>query len=358
MATGNAYFIQFVAGTQGLVHASLAPTLKGFNPLYEDDSSMLFTSGTRITTSAQVPFAKNVFDVLATTSRKNLDRSVRHLTTLISQTSFPPIKGAGAGFRMMFHIDGALTSIDRHLRTNLEREIAVRTRSRVESRGSCLEYWVIGRKDLGELLLCARLPKEKRPDRAKGALSYDLSAMLVAASQPRAGETFLDPFAGSGALVQARLAAPAKSIIYADSALPTLRETLPREVQRDRRVRLLADDATRLPLIGDGEVDVIVTDPPWGEFETLDDPYSVFVDSVAASFNRVLNHRTGRFVILSSRRNAESFAEALTRAAFTIRAAPGILVNGHPATVLIGGRSSRQPLSDEPTPVSTTVARQ
>lgn len=339
MATGNTYFIQFVAGTQGLVHASLAAKLEGFHRLYDDDSAMLFTSETGITTAAQLPFAKNVFIVLATTPRNTLDRSVRHLTTQVRTTAFPPIKGAGAGFRMMFHIDGTLASIDRAVRANLEREIAARTRSRVESRGSCLEYWVIGRKDLGEMLLCARLPKAKRPDRAKGALSYELSEMLVAASQPRAGETFLDPFAGSGALVQARLGSPAKAIMYADTALATFRDALPRAVRSDRRVHLLADDATHLSSIGNGEIDVIVTDPPWGEFEQVDIPYTAFVDDVAASFNRVLNQRTGRFVILSSRRNANIFAAALTRSGFTIWSAPGILVNGHPATVLIGGRS-------------------
>jgi len=339
MSTGNTYVIQFVAGTQGLVQASLAAKVVGFQRLYEDDSAMLFAAGTRITSSAQLPFAKNVFIVLATTARQGLDRSVRQLTTQIRTTSFPPITGAGAGFRMMFHIDGTLASIDRQLRANLEREIAASTRSRVESRGSCLEYWVIGRKDLGELLLCARLPKAKRPDRAKGALSYELSEMLVAASQPRADDTFLDPFAGSGALVETRLASPAKAIIYSDTALATFRAALPRAVRSDRRVRLLADDAAALSGIDDGDVDVIVTDPPWGEFEQLDIPYAAFVDDVAASFNRVLNRRTGRFVILSSRRNADAFTAALTRSGFTIRSAPGILVNGHPATVLIGGRS-------------------
>jgi hypothetical protein len=338
MSTGIVYFIQFVAGTQGLVHESLARTVQGFDVVYEDESSAMFESRTRISSSAQLPFANNVFIVLARTSRRGVDRSVRQLTTLVSRTLFPPIKGAHVGFRVMFQIDGSLASIDRQLRAALEREISIRTRSRVEARGSCQEYWVVGRKDLGELLLCARLPKAKRPDRAKGSLSYELSEMLVAASQPQARETFLDPFAGSGALVQARLGSPAKSIIYSDVALAEFRSTLPREVKSDRRVRLLDEDATRLSSIGDGQIDVIVTDPPWGEFEKLDIQYSAFAERVATSFDRVLNHRTGRFVILTSRRNAASFTDALTNSGFQIRSTPGILVNGHPATVLIGGR--------------------
>ncbi len=339
MALKAKHFIQFVAGSQGLVRESLVRTTQEFRVLYEDDSSMMFESATRISSSVQLPYAKNVFIVLGSTQRKGLERSVRQLATLVRKTTFPSICDARPGFRVMFHIDGELASIDRELRTTLEREIALRTRSRVESRGSCHEYWIIGRRDLHELLLCARLPKAKQPDRPKGALSYELSKMLIAASQPRLGETFLDPFAGSGALVHARLGgAPAKSVIYSDTALAKFRSMLPRQVRSDRRVRLLDEDATHLFSVGEGQVDVIVTDPPWGEFEKLDVEYSEFADQIARSFNRVLNRRTGRFVILSSRRNAATFVEALTRSGFKLHSTPGILVNGHPATVLIGGR--------------------
>lgn len=333
------YVIQFVAGAQELVRESLARTVRKLRILYSDDSSMMFESSTRISSSAQLPFANNVFIVLAKTPRKNLAPAVRQLTTQVSRTQFPSIKGAHAGFRLMFHFDGALVSIDRQLRTGLERAISRRTRSQVASRGSCQEYWIIGRRDLDDLLLCARLPKAKRPDKAKGSLSYELSAMLLAASQPQKGETFLDPFGGSGALVEARLDSPARLVVYSDTALGRLLPMLPRRLKSsDRHVQLLDEDATRLHSIGDGQIDVIVTDPPWGEFDELDLPYPAFADAIAQSFNRVLDRQSGRFVILSSRRNAESLVESLTRHEFKVSSTPGILVNGHPATVVIGRR--------------------
>ncbi len=332
------YLIQFVAGTQELVTASLESSLRDVRVEHEDDSALLFETATRITSHSQIPFANNIFSVLAATRRRELARSVRELTSLVSRTAFPQVKVARPGFRIMFHIDGALASVDRDVRADLEREIAKRTGLRLEPRGDGREFWVIGRRHLPTLLFCARLPKPKRPDRPKGSLSIELAGMLVAAARPRSGETLLDPFGGSGALIEAALESPAAALIYSDTALESYRTSLPRVVVSNRRVRTLAEDATELTSISDGEIDVIVTDPPWGEFEELVEPYDAFAGRIAASFDRILNRKSGRLVLLVARQRAESFAGALESRGFSIRSRLGVLVNGHPAVVLIGGR--------------------
>ena len=242
----------------------------------------------------------------------------------------------------MFHLDGSLTSVDDRVRTRLEAAIAECTGTRVRARGSCDEYWVVGRRALDQLLLCHRLDRPRMTRPVRGALSPELSALLVAASRPSPDDVFLDPFGGTGALVAARLSSPARTIIYSDIRKPS---NLQHAVIDDRRVHVLTEDATELPSIPTGSVTAIVTDPPWGEHEIPADSYKHFATRTFASFHRVLDPHRGRLVLVTSRRTEPLFREALGGTKVEVGDTHRILVNGHPASVLLadaGASSSRR----------------
>lgn len=336
------YFVQHTAGTGELIAEALRHQLQNMVIEYRDESSICFRSKASIGEIAAIPYVKNAFTVIAATPRQNLEKSVARLARSVPAERFPDLPSKTKNFRTMFHIDGELRSLDQSARRSLEQAIAKKTSGRVEPRGLCQEYWVIGRSESNELILAARLPKQKRPPKGKGAISYELSAVLVGASNPRHDDVFLDPFAGSGSFVLARLDSPARRIWYSDVDR-TLRKALPGEIRSDKRVGLLDDDGLKLPSFEDGEVDVIVTDPPWGEHEDVGMPYSEFAEGIATSFDRVLHARRGRFVLLSARRVADTLRTAFEDAGFAIAAQHGILVNGHPATVLVGDRRDSTP---------------
>ncbi|MFE6775291.1 hypothetical protein [Streptomyces sp. NPDC057702] len=332
------YFMQYAAGTSELLIDAISNQIRDIDVLYRDDSAVIFDSEAAAEEIAALPFAKNSFIVLTSTARGDLDRGVEQLSRSASKVRFPTPSPKDNGFRTMIHIDGELAPVGHGAKSALERAIAGRTRARVEPRGLCQEYWVIGRVDMDDLLLCMRLPKAKRPAKARGAISYELSAMLVHASRPHPKDIFLDPFAGSGSFVQARLDFPAHEVWYSDRDLRSFQPDFPHDMATDPRVGFLSEDALTLPSVPDGGVDVIVTDPPWGEHEELEMPYADFTKAMAKSFDRVLHSRHGDFVVLCSRRTAELMASSLQGASFEINASHSILVNGHPATVLIGGR--------------------
>jgi hypothetical protein len=332
------YFIQFPAGTATLVVSALESTLGDVEIDHRDDSATLFETKTRVGHASQLPFANNVFQMLASVPRSNLNRSIRQLATKVGRVELPPLKGKDPGFRVTVNVDGDLIKIDPDLRQELEMELGFLTGTRVNPRGTGREFWVIGRRNFDSMIIALRLPKDPPKQVEKGALSPELSSLLVFASNPKPTDVFLDPFGGTGALVGARLGSPYRSIIYSDIARQKLSSSMMRKVKSEHKVTLRTEDALSLPSIGDGEIDVIVTDPPWGEFERLSMPYAQFAEAVAESFDRVLDQETGRFVILSSRRNSETMTQALTSNGFRIHAAHGILVNGHPASVIVGGR--------------------
>ena len=333
------YFVQFTAGTGGLVRDALAARLDRMSVAYADDSAMILDSTTPPATVAAVPFLKNAFLVVATTARQDLAKSVSRLSHALRGEQFRSVPDSAGRFRLMAHLDGGLVPIEARARSALERAVARHTGARLEPRGSGQEYWVVGRSGLSELLFGARLPKTPRPPTAKGALAYELAAMLVAASAPTPDDRFLDPFGGSGALVAARAELPAQSLGYSDLDLERHRRALA-AARLPKRVRLLAEDALTLPSIADGTVDAIVTDPPWGEHEDLDRQFGEFAAAVGESFRRVLHPTRGRYVLLINRRNAEAMHDALAAGGLPPSAEHPILVNGHPATVLIGAQGS------------------
>ncbi|MCX4448381.1 TRM11 family methyltransferase [Streptomyces sp. NBC_01789] len=335
------YFIQYPAGTSAIVAEAMTHFVEDFHPEYQDDSAMLFRSTSPMERVASIPFAKNAFAVISETRRGDINANVAQLTGSLRTPQFPALPGERArGFRVMVHVDGELAAIGSAHKRELERTISACTGLRLEAGGRGQEYWVIGRLDMDSLMFSARLPKPARPRKARGALSHELSSMLVLASDPHPDDTFLDPFAGSGSFVVARLGMPAREIIYSDLDLAEHHEDLPPEAQSDGRVRLLAEDALALPSVADGSVDVVVTDPPWGEHEELPMPYEEFADTTSLSLARVLRPETGRFVLLCARRGAAAFEEALENAGLRVAATHDILVNGHPATVFTGTRDA------------------
>lgn len=328
------YYIQFPAGTGELVAESIGSYVDRPDVVYADDSSMIFESDTRRSRVEQMPFVKNSFTVIADVLRRDLDWSVEALADTVYEGG---LEGYADTFRVMFHVDGELVSVGRRARGDLESAIAAASGQRMVGGGRGEEYWAVGRTDFDRLMLCRRHMRPKRAAKAAGAISHELSALLVAASRPRREDVFLDPFAGTGSFTNARLSFPAKRIVYSDSELERLRDGFPAAV---RGIEFLADDALALPSIGDGEVDVIVTDPPWGEYGELPMALPEFLDAMARSFDRVLDARTGRFVVLVARRVADETERALASHRFAIGSAHEVLVNGHPATVLIGGREA------------------
>ena len=330
------FLIQHVAGTGDLIIDALPGYADNVEVRYRDDSAMIFDTSSGVSRVASMPFAKNTFLVIATTPRGAIDKGVMQFSRILHTSQIPALPASPRKFRTMIHIDGNLHSVDQRAKTSLERTISAKMGWRVEPRGMCQEFWVIGRLDLGQLLFCMRLFKMDRRPKAKGAVSYELSSMLVSASRPHPKDTFLDPFAGSGSFVLARQDFPARKIWYSDTNR-SFRTQLPREVTTDKRVGILFEDALALPTVRDGSVDVIVTDPPWGEFEEIDMPYPKFAHGVAQSFNRILNRAHGRFVVLSARRRAETLVGSFNDVGFVVTAAHEILVNGHPATVIVGG---------------------
>lgn len=329
--TAVEYVALFSAGTANLVAEGLRNLLPGVKVLESDESALSFSTSARLHSADAVPIAKNLFIVRGQAPRRDLNGTVADLTRRIRDLPRP--RGCN-GFRVMFHFDGQLAAPSPQARQRLEDAIGAATGLRPQPRGNCQEYWAIGRRDWSSSYLGERLPggMARRPAE-KGSLSGQLSALLVSLSLPDPRDVFLDPFAGSGSIIAARLASPAQKIIYNDLD-KSLRRSAAARLGPHPKVVLLHEDGTALTSVKSAEVTSIVTDPPWGEYDQSIGDYAKFTQALASEFSRLLNPRRGRLVLLVSRRNEEQMQASLAEHGFSCEPPIGILVNGHPASVI------------------------
>lgn len=328
------YFAQFRAGLGELVNDALQHDLASVKVVDSDGSSLIFDSGSSTTKVGDVGYLKNVFTVLGTVRRSSAGRAAEQFAEQIRSTPMMRGQGRVRSFRTMVSVDGKLLGLPRQTRVRLESAIAKTTGARLSLRGGGVEYWVIGRRGTETMLFCRRLTRGVDPGVA-GSLGKDLATLLVKASDPRPDDVFLDPFAGSGSIVRARIALPCRRATYSDVAVGKV----PAELRRSGRVDVFTDDALELPSIPSGSVSAIVTDPPWGEYDK-DLDFGTFAQRMMTSFDRALDPRRGRLVLLLSRQAAAVTHGLWASANLQLTRSHDVLVNGHPATAQVGGRVS------------------
>lgn len=146
-------------------------------------------------------------------------------------------------------------------------------------------------------------PLSARPWRVfafPGSLNATVAAAMVRASNPSAGDRFVDPMCGSGTLLVERLAVgrPAR-VVGADSDAAAVNGVAAnlRAARYRGRVERVVSDARRLPH-PDGSFDVVCTNLPWGTSVGSHDDNRVLYPAVLRELRRVVT-AAGRAVVLT-----------------------------------------------------------
>lgn len=335
------------AGLGDLVELSLKADLDS-RVLYADDSAVLISTKAPAVRLERLMYVKNAFVVMGSVPRR---RDLRPAIEAVARELVRwPLPRSRRPFRLMFSEDGRLTGVPGASRSRLEAAVSRATGGRFAPRGGGDEYWMISRRELGEVLFCRRASLLPRAKPARGGLAPDVAQVIVnALGRPQSRDVVLDPFAGSGALIAARVRAPFREAICSDLGYSDGSVSLLPGLAGNPKIRKLAEDARTLASIPDHSVDVVVTDPPWGEFAQDGVAAESLITAALGTVHRVLRP-DGKLAMLVARRLAADVVDQWLDNDFRIRDSHDLLVNGHPATLLLGDVSkpgSSAPVGEE-----------
>lgn len=253
-----------------------------------------------------------------------------------------------ASFRLMLADEDRLSRGDSDARNELIRTIEQHCGLRYAPRGGGIEFWLIRRRS-GPAYFCVRLTQRRATEKtlAQGELRPELAHLLCELSEPTAGDVFLDPFAGTGAIVFARAERPYNIAFAFEKDAARTRAIRRRAKQIERRGGLRGgpvvariEDARTLDTLQAGFVDRVVTDPPWGHFDPQIADLRALYEAAFRAIVRVT--RVGGVVVMLLGRTDEGEDIVATRhRGLELMRRFDILVSGRKALVAKWRRSDR-----------------
>ena len=325
------FISSFITGFQDVVSADLPRRLPGVKILncydglihykYDGDSHQL----------EKIIYFNNTFFVLKTMKGKGLNFPSLIGALCSSKNYFLVNKGT---FRVRFQQENQFAKVDKNLTRRVEEYVVRNSRLTLDRLSPTNEIWFSIRREgfafCGELI-SKREFTEKNLN--KGELRPEIAYLMCCYADIQSDDVVLEPFCGYGSIpIQLEKRFACKKIYASDidkekiNALRPLRQA---QGPQEKDIELCCADVFELAHISDNSIDVIVTDPPWGLWENIED-IEGFYKKMFASFKRVLKAQ-GKMVILSAR--TQELEAAATSAGLHIKKSLHTLVNGKKATL-------------------------
>ncbi len=281
------YFATFPAGTYEII----AKHLKGFKldelKLNEhDDSSVVFQSSLSVERLIELRYFTNIYLVI--------DK--------INGTSKKAFKGKY--YRLMLLKDGTPQPLSQNERSKLEARIHNEFGLEANAHLSKNDFYLIERTS-GKQLFTLRLPraKFKREKLVAGELRPELAHILCLAAGLKSKYTVIDVFAGYGSIpFEAVRGFGCKQVLAVDIQKLSNRH-------EHNLIKWFEGNASKLDFLPQSSVDRVITDPPWGIYDSkIDDLSALYAESVKEMV-RILKP-DGVAVVLSGFSEANQLFEA------------------------------------------------
>lgn len=225
---------------------------------------------------------------------------------------------------------GRPSRLDANKREELIKDISVKTELSYSSFEPDVDFVIARRRD-GKSYFGFKIPSELRSKAKDGELSSDVANLLIALGGARNGASILDAFAGYGGVSKEVLNSfNPKSVVMVekDSRLVNF---LKNEFKVERNVKVVAGDVVNFLKSHEGGFDLIIADPPWGEFENYSGDLSKLYFDFLVSAKPKLNN-SGKIVIISSKK--EELEKVAAESGLGVESRLNVLVSGKKVLVL------------------------
>ena len=324
----SVYISNFITGFANVIKKDLPKQLPGINIKAIYDGLVVYEYNGNWSNIKKVKYLSNSFRVIKTfygdnISFSNMVAQVQKLKTITSINS--------GTFRVRFSKENQFSSVNRNISISAEQYLCRTTRMRIDRVNPQTEFWyIIRREKVGFFaqLLEKRKVTEKKLN--QGELRPEFAYLMCRCTDIKDNSVVCDPFCGYGAILNQLANSYKLSRVFAsDIDSRKIFDLKKSSLSRCSNVTIQVADATALIYLHNESVDAVITDPPWGIYEKIDN-ITDFYTSVLKEILRILKP-TGSFVCLSAKK--EEFKKACMNTNFKIITQIDTLVNGKKAAV-------------------------
>lgn len=276
----------------------------------------------------KIIYFNNTFFVLKTFKGKNLGFPFIVNSVCAEKKYFLINKGS---FRVRFSKENQFAKVDKNLTRKTEEWILRNSKLKIDRLSPTSEVWFLIRNEgfafCGQLIF-KREFTEKNLN--KGELRPEIASLICSFANVQNDDDILEPFCGYGAIPAALSKHFSFNTLTAsDIDKEKIDMLVQKKILQKENIKVHKEDAFTLESIADKSISLVITDPPWGFYEEIDDIYE-FYEKMFDSFTRILKEG-GRVVILSARK--AELEKAAADKGYKISKSLHTLVNGKKAGV-------------------------
>ena len=263
------YISTFITGFGEVIRRALTISLPGCSIIAVYDGLVYYHYHGNPSNICGISYLNNSFHVIRKYQGSMLNFSC--MAKDVTRKPLQPLYKRGS-FRIRFSRENHFEKVDNQIVSGVERAICRDCGMRVDRLNPQQEFWfIIRRENIGFFcqLLFKRQSTEKNLE--KGELRPEFAFLMAVYAEVSPADVICDPFAGYGAI-------PMQLVKHFDiqrmliNDLDRMRYTALKRIPyfKDANIQITNEDALVLESIPSQSVDVIVTDPPWGYYEKID----------------------------------------------------------------------------------------
>lgn len=323
------FISSFITGFDAVVERILPKVVPGCKIIKMYDGLVHYQYTGDVKRLYKVEFLNNTFNVLKN-FRKGM--SFGQMIAAVGNRKHHYMIYQGT-YRVRFTQGNQFAKVDKQLSIKAENIVKMNSQLKLDRVNPETEMWYILRNDgvgfYGQLL---HKRENTEKNLHKGELRPEFAYLMCSCAEMEKEDVVCDPFCGYGAIPRQLLKHwKCSKVLISDIEKEKVEALKKTALGRNQRASIVCADAMNLKHIGDYSVDIIVTDPPWGYYEEIEDIHAFYMN-MFAEFRRILSY-TGYMVILSARK--EELERAAGDSGAVIEEAIHTLVNGKKAAVYV-----------------------
>ena len=323
------FISSFITGFQHVVEKNLPQILAGVKILHVFDGLIHYQYAGDSHNLDKIIYFNNTFFVLKTMKGKGLN--FPSLVGAVSSEKKYYLINKGT-FRVRFQNENQFVKVDKNISKKAEETVLHNSKLHLDRLSPTTEIWYSIRRE--GFAFCGQLISKREfteKNLNKGELRPEIAYLICCYADLNQDDVVAEPFCGYGSIpVQLIKKFRFQKLFASDIDKEKISINMQKKQLKDNpQIDLSVNDAFVLPQIIDRSVDVVITDPPWGYFEQIDD-IGEFYKKMFTSFKRILKEN-GRMIILSARK--DEIEKAALEMNVQILSSLNTLVNGKKASL-------------------------